>query len=137
MPDYVVHKTADALNQRTKSVKGSKILILGLAYKQNVDDDRESPSYVLMNKLMERGAHVEYHDPYVPVIRLTREHPHWAGKRSITWNRQSIEGFDAVLIATNHKAVNYQELADWCPCIIDSRNAMAEISTKPDQVWKA
>jgi UDP-N-acetyl-D-glucosamine dehydrogenase len=137
MPDYVVHRTTDALNDGKKSVNGSRILILGLAYKPDVDDDRESPSYVLMNKFKERGAEVAYYDPFVPIIRLTREHPHWAGMRSVVWNRETINGFDAVLIATNHKAVNYQELADWSACIIDSRNAMAGIKTKAGQVWKA
>ena len=137
MPDYVVHRTVDALNQHSKSIKGSKILILGLAYKQNVDDDRESPSYVIMNKLMERGAAVAYHDPFVPIIRLTREHPHWAGTRSVAWSRESIGSFDLVLIATNHKNVDYRQLAEWSECIVDSRNAMGGIDTKPGQVWKA
>jgi UDP-N-acetyl-D-glucosamine dehydrogenase len=137
MPDYVVHCTADALNERTRSVKGSKILILGLAYKPNVDDDRESPSYVLMDKFKERGAEVAYHDPYVPVIRPTREHPHWEGTRSVAWNRETVGAFDAVVIATNHRSVNYQELADWSGCIVDSRNAMAGIDTRAGQVRKA
>jgi UDP-N-acetyl-D-glucosamine dehydrogenase len=137
MPEYVVHRVADALNDRSKSVKGSRILILGLAYKPNVDDDRESPSYVLMDLLKERGSDIAYHDPYVPVIRPTREHPHWAGTRSVAWSRENVQGFDAVLIATNHKALNYQELADWSPCIIDTRNSMAAYKTKPGQVWKA
>ncbi len=137
MPEYVVHRVADALNDRRKSVKGSRILILGLAYKPNVDDDRESPSYVLMDMLKERGAEVAYHDPYVPVIRLTREHPHWAGTPSVAWNRETVQGFDAVLLATNHQTVNYQELADWSPCIVDTRNAMANVKTGINQVWKA
>jgi UDP-N-acetyl-D-glucosamine dehydrogenase len=137
MPEYVVHRVADALNDRSKAVKGSKILVLGLAYKPNVDDDRESPSYVLMDLLKARGAEVAYYDPFVPVIRPTREHPHWAGTKSLAWNRATVQGFDAVLLATNHASVNYQELADWSPCIVDARNAMAGIATKPGQVWKA
>jgi UDP-N-acetyl-D-glucosamine dehydrogenase len=137
MPDYVVNRTADALNDRRKSVKGSTILILGLAYKPNVDDDRESPSYALMEKFKERGAEVAYFDPFVPVIRPTREHPHWAGTKSIEWKREIIGKFDAVVIATNHKSVNYQELADWSDCIIDSRNAMIGINLKAGQLWKA
>ena len=137
MPMHVVNRTAEALNARRKAVNGSRVLIVGLAYKPNVDDERESPSYVLMNLLKERGAEVAYYDPYVPVIRPTREHPHWAGTRSVNWDRQTLESFDAVIIATNHQAVNYQELADWSPCIVDTRNAMAAIKTKPGQVWKA
>jgi len=139
MPEYVIHRVAEALNDRAKPVKGSKVLVLGLAYKPNVDDDRESPSYVLMEMLKHRGAEVSYHDPYVPVIKLTREHPQWAGIKSVAWNRETVSAFDAVLLATNHASVKYNELAEWAPCIIDSRNAMVGvgIKTKPGQVWKA
>ena len=137
MPMYVVNRTAEALNVRRKAVNGSRVLVIGLAYKPNVDDERESPSYILMNLLKERGAAVAYHDPYVPVIRPTREHAHWAGVRSVNWDRSTLEGFDAAIIATNHQVVNYQELADWSPCIVDTRNAMAAVKTKPGQVWKA
>ena len=137
MPEHVIPRVADALNERSKSVRGSKVLVLGLAYKPNVDDDRESPSYVLMDKLKTRGASVSYYDPYVPVVRPTREHPHWAGTQSIAWNHESIQGFDCVLLATNHASVNYQELADWAPCIVDTRNAMVSIKTKSGQVKKA
>jgi UDP-N-acetyl-D-glucosamine dehydrogenase len=137
MPAYVVSRVGEALNDRQKPIKGSSILVLGLAYKPNVDDERESPSYFLMEALSKRGAKVAYHDPYVPVIRPTREHAHWAGTQSVKWDCESISAFDLVLIATNHACVNYQELADWSPCIVDTRNAMAAIKTKPGQVWKA
>jgi UDP-N-acetyl-D-glucosamine dehydrogenase len=137
MPEYVVHRVADALNTRNKAVKGSRVLILGLAYKPNIDDERESPSYVLMDLLSERGAELEYYDPYVPVIRPTREHSHWAGKKSVKWGRATIENFDLVLIATNHHCVNYQDLADWAQCIVDTRNAMSGTHVRPGKVWKA
>jgi len=137
MPLYVVHRLADALNARQKSIKGSSVLVLGLAYKPNVDDQRESPSFVLMDMLKERGANVAYYDPHVPVIRPTREHPHWAGTKSVAWNKETIITFDVVLIATNHACVNYQQLADWTECIVDTRNAMGAIPTLPNQVWKA
>ena len=137
MPDYVMHRVADALNDRQKAVNGSNILVLGLAYKPNVDDERESPSYVLMEKLQARGAKVAYYDPYVPVIRPTREHAHWTGTKSVEWNRETVASYDLVLIATNHACVNYQELADWSKCIVDTRNAMAGLATQPGQVRKA
>jgi len=73
----------------------------------------------------------------VPVIKHTREHPHFAGTKSVAWDRAVVAGFDVVLIATNHASVNYQELAAWAPCIVDARNAMAGVATKPGQVWKA
>jgi UDP-N-acetyl-D-glucosamine dehydrogenase len=137
MPEHVVHTVADALNTEGKAVKGSRVLILGLAYKPNVDDERESPSYVLMDLLSERGAELEYYDPYVPVIKATRQHSHRAGKKSIKWSRATIESFDLVLIATNHSCVNYQELADWAHCIVDTRNAMSAARVPPGNVWKA
>ena len=87
MPEHVVHRAADALNSQRKALNGSKILLMGLAYKPNVDDERESPSYVLMSLLSERGAKVDYFDPYVPVIKPTREHPQFAGKKSVEWDR--------------------------------------------------
>ena len=136
MPDYVVHKLGDALNEFGKPVKGSKVLVLGLAYKANVDDDRESPSYVLMKLLKQHGAEVSYYDPYVPVIKVTREHPQWAGTRSIEWTEQNIRSFDAVLISTAHASVNYHQLADWAQVIVDTRNAMHGISG-PAPVFKA
>jgi UDP-N-acetyl-D-glucosamine dehydrogenase len=137
MPEYVVHRATDALNARNKAVKGSRILILGLAYKPNVDDERESPSYVLMSLLNARGAEVEYHDPYVPVIKPTREHSHFVGKKSVAWDRTTIEKFDLVLIATNHACVNYHELGDWAQCIVDTRNAMAPVKVPPGKIWRA
>lgn len=137
MPNYVVNQAAAALNAARKSVNGSNILILGLAYKADVDDDRESPSYVLMDLFHERGAKVAYYDPYVPVIKPTREHPHWAGTKSVTWDASAIKGFDLVVIATKHKSINYQELADWAAAIVDTRNAMSAVKTRPGQVTKA
>jgi UDP-N-acetyl-D-glucosamine dehydrogenase len=137
MPSYVVARTAEALNSRRKSLNGSKILVLGLAYKSNVDDDRESPSYQLMDLFSKGGAKVAYHDPHVPVIRRTREHSHWAGTKSVPWTRKAVGAFDAVVVATAHEAVNYKELAGWAGCIVDTRNVMARVKTKKDQVWKA
>ena len=137
MPMYVVNRTAEALNANRKPVNGSRVLIVGLAYKPNVDDERESPSYTLMEILKSRGAEVAYYDPYVPVIRPTREHAHWTGTRSVSWNRETVESFDAVVISTNHQSVNYRELAEWSSCIVDTRNAMAGVAAKAGQIWKA
>lgn len=137
MPDYVIDQVIRALNSHGKPIRGSRILIIGIAYKPNVDDDRESPSYTLMDLLKEWGAEVEYYDPYIPVIRPGRENKQWAGKKSVDWREEVIRSFDAVLIATNHSNVNYAQLAEWAPCIIDTRNAMANYPTKPGQLWKA
>jgi UDP-N-acetyl-D-glucosamine dehydrogenase len=137
MPQYVVTRVAEALNAVRKSVNGSRVLLMGLAYKPNVDDDRESPTYHLMDLLRAQGADVEYHDPHVPVIRPTREHGHWAGKKSAPWDRATVAGFDVVLISTAHRAVNYQELADWATSIVDTRDAMSGCRVREGLVWKA
>jgi UDP-N-acetyl-D-glucosamine dehydrogenase len=137
MPEHVIRCVANALNAQQKSINGSKILVVGLAYKPNVDDERQSPSYVLMDLLQECGAEVAYHDPYVPVIKPTREHSHWAGRKSVEWNRATIENFDVVLIATNHSSVDYHELGAWARCIVDTRNAMAGMPVASGKVWKA
>jgi UDP-N-acetyl-D-glucosamine dehydrogenase len=137
MPEYVVSCVVEALNTRRQSLNGASILLLGLAYKANVDDLRESPTFVLMDLLKAHGALVAYHDPFIPVIRPTREHGHWTGTKSVKWSRETISAFDLVLISTAHDAVNYRELAQWAKCIVDTRNATARIRTKPGQVWKA
>lgn len=137
MPKYVVEKVGDALNDKKKSLKGSKILLLGLAYKANVDDMRESPTFILFDLLKERGAEIAYYDPYIPVITPTREHANWTGTKSIAWSKEEVSKHDVVIIATAHDSVNYKELAEWAQCIVDTRNAMAEIKTSPGKVWKA
>mgnify|MGYP006074850349 CR=1 FL=1 len=139
MPEYVVQRTAEALNDSVKPIKGSKILLMGLAYKANVDDMRESPTFELLDLLSERGAVVDYYDPHIPVIGPTREHAIWKGKESIEWNQGEISGYDLVLIATDHKAFNLEELLNWAPLIVDTRNAIDKSGYKPSdgQLWKA
>jgi len=138
MPNYVIRQVTEALNESQRSVNGSKILVIGLAYKPNVDDERESPSYALMELLTKKGATVSYYDPYVPVIRPTREHAHWAGTKSVEWQSDIIASFDLVLISTNHACINYSELASWAKLIVDTRNAMTAIAGLPEGlVWKA
>ena len=137
MPEYVVHRVMEALNTREKAMKGSRVLVLGLAYKADVDDMRESPTFKLLDLLKSRGAHVAYYDPYIPVIGPTREHADWKGVRSVKWDRKTIRAFDFVLISTAHKNVNYRELAQWADTIVDTRNAMAPVKTRRGQVWKA
>ena len=137
MPELVVNRVAEALNAQKKPVNGSKVLLLGLAYKADVDDMRESPTFILLDILEKRGAKVAYYDPHIPVIRPTREHGHWTGTKSVTWDQTTVASYDAVLISTAHKAVDYQQVADWSNCIIDTRNAMAAVKTRPNTVWKA
>ena len=137
MPMFVISRVIEALNAQRRALNGSRVLVLGLAYKPNVDDPRESPTFTLMDLLKARGAEVAYYDPHVPVIGPTREHAGWAGTRSVPWNRETIESFDAAVIATAHDAVNYQELAEWSRCIVDTRNVMAGFVVNPGTLWKA
>jgi UDP-N-acetyl-D-glucosamine dehydrogenase len=137
MPDHVVSRVIEALNARGRPASGSRVLILGLAYKPDVADDRESPSYHLMDRLAERGAEVAYHDPHLPVIQPSRDHSAWAGTRSVPWDRETISGFDVVVIATRHGGVDYAALAEWARCIVDTRNAMAGIEVPPGKLLKA
>ena len=137
MPKHVIERLDEALNSKQKAVNGARVLVVGLAYKPDVDDDRESPSYKLLEHLNERGAQVSYYDPYVPVIKPTREHGHWAGTRSVSWDRPTISSFDAVLISTAHGCVSYEELGRWANCIVDTRNAMNGIAAESGKIWKA
>ena len=123
MPDYVVQKVGEALNRERKPINGSRILLLGLAYKPNVDDDRESPSYVLIEKLEDLGATVDYNDPFVPVIPRTREHAEFAGRKSVEISTD----YDCLLLATHHAAYADFDFSSFpCP-LVDTRNCI----TKP------
>ena len=130
MPDYVISIVVDALNKEGKAIKGSKILILGLAYKANVDDCRESPSFVLMEKLESKGANVEYNDPYVPVVPPTREHAHFTGKKSVVIG----DGYHLILLSTNHTEYNNFDFSNYSCPIVDSRNC---IKKKPKKYFLA
>lgn len=130
MPDFVVSKVAEALNDAEKPVKSSKILLLGLAYKANVDDDRESPSYRLMEKLEEMGAIVSYNDPYIPAIKLTREYAKFAGRKSV----EITKDYDIILIATAHDEYLKIDFTSFGIPVIDTRNV---IKKKNDLVYSA
>lgn len=137
MPEYVIQRLTEALNSQRKSVNGSKVLLVGLAYKANVDDMRESPTFALLDLLKARGAEVAYYDPHVPEIGPTREHGDWQGMRSVEWSENVIRGFDAAIIATAHAATDHAQLAVWCPCVVDTRNVLARVTPSEARVWPA
>lgn len=122
MPQFVVDKTMLALNTFGKSAKGSRILILGIAYKPDVDDMRESPSFAIMDRLQKLGSDISYYDSWIPKIPKSREHMNWCGLKSIEWNKKQVESFDVAIIVTDHSDINYKQLAEWSSCIVDSRN---------------
>ena len=138
MPRRIVEKTADALSERAgKAIRGARILIVGLAYKKNVDDTRESPALTITELLERRGAQVSYHDPFLAEIPPTREHPQFAGRRSTPLSADSAASFDAAIICTDHDPIDYRLLAEHCPLLIDTRNACARRGIASERVVKA
>ena len=138
MPHYVVDRLQSALNQQAgKGLKGARILILGVAYKKNVDDTRESPSFKIMELLEGRGASTAYHDPYVPEIPRSREHPEFAGRRSVALTPETARGVDVALICTDHDGVDYRALVQHCPLVVDTRNACTRAGIAAGTVVRA
>lgn len=137
MPQYVVGRTLKALNAHRKAMNGSKVLVIGLAYKPDVDDMRESPTFKILDLLKEYGAEADYYDPHIPEIKPTREYAEWTGTQSIPWDEPTIRSYDAVIIATDHSDVDYGQLAGWSECIIDTRDAMNGFSKDPGHIWQA
>ena len=126
MPRIVVARLAQELSRRfSRSMNGARVLLVGLAYKKNVDDVRESPGLRLIELIEEHGASADYHDPFVPCIPTTREHAHLSGRRSIAFTPESIARYDAALIATDHDGVDYRMLVAAARLIVDTRNVLA------------
>lgn len=129
MPSYVVEKLMYSLNDHCKPLKNSRILVLGVAYKKNVDDQRESPSLKIIQLLKQKGALVEYHDPYAPTCSNHRHYPE-INLTSCHLTKENLQTFDAVVITTDHDNVDYQLVADYSPLIIDTRNVLAGLGLK-------
>lgn len=125
MPDYVVSKVATALNARSKSINGASILVLGIAYKRNVDDMRESPSVVIMEKLRDLGAKISYSDPHVPVFPKMRHHAHFDLK-SVDLTSETLASYDVVLVATDHSRFDYDAIKRHARLIVDTRGKYLE-----------
>jgi UDP-N-acetyl-D-glucosamine dehydrogenase len=123
MPHYVADKVAEALNTQRKAVNGSRILLLGIAYKKDIDDIRESPALDVMHVLQERGADVSYSDPHAPLLRA-RDWPGRAEMRSVDVTREALAGYDCVVVLTDHKAFDYGMVVDASPLVLDTRNAL-------------
>lgn len=127
MPHYVLEKTQAALG---RPLKGAKILVLGVAYKKDVADVRESPAFAIMEILKACGAVFDFYDPQVPEIPNLREHPEFVGLKSVEWNPEGFKTYDAAIIVTDHSAVDYRALAQNSRLVVDTRNVMREIPTK-------
>jgi UDP-N-acetyl-D-glucosamine dehydrogenase len=135
MPQYVVAKTIEALNERTKSLKGSKVLVLGMAYKKDIDDLRESPSIELIELLWQKGAKVDYNDPYIP--RTHKQRRHDLGMTSKKLSAKMLAGYDVVLISTDHSDYDYDWIVANARLVVDARNATAAVRRAGRKIVKA
>ena len=135
MPHYVIARTMDALNEHKKSLKGSKVLVLGLAYKPDIDDVRESPSLELIELLREKGAHVDYNDPYIPVTHKQRKYNLMMKSKTLT--PAMLKKYDVVLIATNHSDYDYNWIVKNSKLVVDSRNATSQVKAGRNKIVKA
>jgi len=135
MPQYVVERTAEALNRHKKPLNGSNILVMGLAYKKNVDDLRESPSFPIIEMLQSRGAEVCYHDPFVPKTMEMRAHNLRMESRQLT--DELLQSVDAVIISTDHTDIDYNRIVQLAPLVVDTRNATADVTEHRERIVKA
>jgi UDP-N-acetyl-D-glucosamine dehydrogenase len=138
MPDYVVRRTAEMLDRHTgKGLSQARVLIVGVAYKKNVDDTRESPAFAIIDILEERGAKVDFHDPHVLEIPRTREHAKLAGRRSVGLDPATVGSYDVAVIVTDHTAIDWQSLVNSAKLVIDTRNATAKVTGREGKVFSA
>jgi len=135
MPYYVIQRVMEALNSRKKSINGSRVLLLGMAYKKNVDDPRESPSFKLIEILREKGAEVIYNDPHIPKIPPVRKYSFSMDSTELT--KETLAAVDCVLLATDHSAYDYQFILDHADLIIDTRNAFNGLNGAAEKVVQA
>lgn len=137
MPQYVVDSVGKLVDEHLRrGLNGSSILVLGIAYKKNIDDIRESPALVLIELLEARGAHVDYYDPFVPTIPMTREHSALAGRTSAKLTSKDISSYDTVLIVTDHDVVDYSDIAKHARLIVDTRNVCTRMGIHGDHIVK-
>jgi UDP-N-acetyl-D-glucosamine dehydrogenase len=135
MPHYVITKTMEALNEHRKSLKGSKVLVLGLAYKKDIDDLRESPSIELIELLREKGAKVDYNDPFIPKTHKQRKHDLKMASRKLS--AAMLKSYDAVLISTDHSVYDYNWIVENAQLVVDTRNATDMVRKNRNKIVKA
>ncbi len=135
MPMHTVRATSDAMNDKLgKAMKGSKILVVGLAYKKNIDDMRESPSLKIIELLEDKGAAVDFYDPHIPTVVPTREHPALTGRQSVTLDAKTIQSYDTLVICTDHDVIEWNLVGQNAKLIIDTRNAMKNVTDRSNIV---
>lgn len=138
MPRHVIARLTEALDRSAaRGLNGARLLIIGMAYKRNVDDMRESPSLKLWELAQERGASVDYHDPFIAVLPPTRAYPHLSDRRSQPLSAESLAGYDAVIVSTDHDTIDWRMIAEHAKLIIDTRNVFARANIAADHIVKA
>jgi UDP-N-acetyl-D-glucosamine dehydrogenase len=136
MPHFVLEKVADALNERGKPVKGSQVTLLGMAYKKDVDDCRESPGFELMDLLLRKGAAVRYNDPHIPQLPPTRNHPHLRMTSQLL-SPEFLAAQDCVVIVADHSAYDWHWIVNHASLVVDTRNATRGIEAPPGRIVRA
>ena len=128
-PDLIASRVATELTRQSGlTVEGARVLIVGIAYKKDVEDTRESPALAILNRLENMGAACDYHDPYFPVLPLTRDHPDLAGRKSVELGEKVLQGYDAVVVATDHRNVDYALIARTARLVLDTRNVFSSMN---------
>jgi UDP-N-acetyl-D-glucosamine dehydrogenase len=135
MPYYVVQRTMEGLNKQAKAINGSKLLVLGAAYKKDIDDMRESPSLRIISLLKDKGANVEYHDPFVP--KVEKGHGFNWEMHSVPLNFETLDQYDAVLVLTDHSNIDYAEVVRNAKLVIDTRNVTKQLARGNEKILKA
>ena len=137
MPLYVIQELMNVLNEQGKALKNSSVLVIGLAYKKDVDDMRESPALKLLELLISKGARPDYHDPNIPRIQKTRQYPNLVGMESVDLTPETIGRYDAILIATDHTTIDYEKLVANAQLVLDTRNATKHVKQGRGKIYKA
>ena len=132
MPAYVIERLADALNERGQTLNGAHIFVLGVAYKRDLDDDRESPAYKLMELLVRKRAQFTYHDPFVPTLQASRRYDFQRSSAPLT--PETLAAADAVLIATDHSVIDYELVVRHSRLVVDTRNATRNVREGRDRI---
>jgi UDP-N-acetyl-D-glucosamine dehydrogenase len=135
MPYYVLSRITEALNDRGKPVRGSRICVLGVAYKKDIDDPRESPAFTILELLQQRGAVVTYNDPHIPSLPAMRHHSIQMDSQPLS--ERFLAQLDCVVVVTDHSSYDYDWIVAHAPLVVDTRNATAGCEVTPRQVWKA
>lgn len=130
MPEFVMEKLLRGMNEQKRAIKGSNVLVLGIAYKKNIDDARETPAFEIIEKLLELGAKVDYHDPFVPECPSTRKHRGLRSLRSVKLSRAGLRKYAAAIVVTDHDGVDYRMIGDSVPLVIDTRGTYRKLKVK-------